>query len=58
MATTTNGTTTSFMNTPQAGDDLFTAATTGLTEDNLFITYLAVMGNDLGWRCQDALLDR
>ena len=40
--------TTSFLNTPQAGDDLFTSATTGLTEDSLFISYLAVMANDLG----------
>jgi hypothetical protein len=42
------GTTTSFNNTPQAGDDFFTAQTTGLTEDSLFVTYLAVMANDLG----------
>jgi len=42
------GTTTSFNNTPQAADDVFTSATTGLTEDSLFITYLAVMANDLG----------
>src|SRR2546423_1498041 len=40
--------TTSFTNTPQAGDDLFLSVTTGLTEDLLFITYLAVMANDLG----------
>jgi len=40
--------TTSFLNTPQAGDDFFTSATTGLTEDSLCITYLAVMANDLG----------
>jgi VCBS repeat-containing protein len=39
---------TSFSNTPQAGDDLYAASTTGLTEDQLFITYLAVMANDLG----------
>src|SRR4029078_3333197 len=42
------GTTTSFNNTPHAGDDFFTAQTTGLTEDSLFVTYLAVMANDLG----------
>ena len=42
------GTTTSFNNTPQAGDDFFTAQTTGLTEDSLILTYLAVMANDLG----------
>ncbi len=42
------GTGTSFMNTPQAGDDTFTSALTGLTEDSLFVTYLAVMANDLG----------
>ncbi|HKX42735.1 MAG TPA: VCBS domain-containing protein, partial [Burkholderiaceae bacterium] len=40
--------TTSFLNTPQAVDDLFVSSTTGLTEDSLFITYLAVMANDLG----------
>jgi hypothetical protein len=40
--------TTSILNTPQAGDDLFTSATTGLTEDSLFISCLAVMANDLG----------
>ena len=39
---------TSFTNTPQAGDDIYSAATSGLTEDLLFITYLAVMANDLG----------
>ncbi|MGM9491342.1 beta strand repeat-containing protein [Ideonella sp. YS5] len=42
------GNSTSFNNTPQAGDDLYTSATTGLTEDSLFISYLAVMANDLG----------
>jgi VCBS repeat-containing protein len=42
------GTTTSFNNTPQAGDDFFTSATTGLTEDYLSIITLAVMANDLG----------
>ncbi|HWI09733.1 MAG TPA: VCBS domain-containing protein, partial [Burkholderiaceae bacterium] len=40
--------TTSFANTPQAGDDFFTAAMTGLTEDSTGVTYLAVMANDLG----------
>jgi VCBS repeat-containing protein len=39
---------TSLNNAPQAGDDLYGSATTGLTEDSLFITYLAVMANDLG----------
>jgi VCBS repeat-containing protein len=39
---------TSFMNTPQAGDDYFYAVTTGLTEDSLGMTFLAVMANDLG----------
>lgn len=39
---------TSYTNTPQAGDDTYTSAATGLTEDSLFITYLAVMANDLG----------
>src|SRR5206468_11538434 len=38
----------SFLNTPQAADDVFTSATTGLTEDRLCITYLAVMANDQG----------
>jgi VCBS repeat-containing protein len=42
------GTSTSLNNTPQAGDDFYTSATTGLTEDSLFISYLAVMANDLG----------
>jgi len=42
------GTSTSYLNTPQAGDDTFTSAVTGLTEDSLFITFLAVMANDLG----------
>ena len=40
--------TTSFLNTPQATDDQFASATTGLTEDWLFVTYLAVMANDQG----------
>src|SRR5437899_316734 len=40
--------TVSFGNTPQAGDDLFTSAQTGLTDDELKLVYLNVMGNDLG----------
>ena len=45
MPTNTNGgTTTSFSNTPQAGDDVFT----GLNEDFSGIVCLNVMGNDLG----------
>ena len=40
--------TTSFTNTPQAGDDFFAAAGTGLTEDSSATVYLAVMANDLG----------
>ena len=52
MATTpTNtcgGTTTSFINTPQAVDDQFLSAQTGLTEDILKIVYLDVMANDVG----------
>src|SRR5690348_2889071 len=55
MPTNTNGgTTTSFTNTPQAVDDNFTSALTGLTEDSglpgnsLAIVYLDVMANDLG----------
>ena len=53
------GTATSFSNTPQAGDDLFTK--TGLTEDSVNTVYLDVMGNDLGgkakmlWSLDDAL---
>ena len=53
--TTGGGSTTSFSNTPQAKDDLFTtgvSATTGativLTEDNLQTVIFDVMGNDLG----------
>src|SRR2546429_371848 len=41
-------TVTSFSNTPQAQDDLFTSAQTGLAEDHLAIVYLDVMANDLG----------
>ncbi|MBI2257080.1 MAG: cadherin domain-containing protein [Proteobacteria bacterium] len=40
---------TSFSNTPQAGDDLFLSSGTGLTEDTLAKTVcLNVMANDLG----------
>ncbi len=46
--TTNNGIITSFGNTPQASDDLFSASQTGLTEDLLGVKYLDVMGNDLG----------
>ena len=42
------GTVTSFSNTPEAKDDLFTSAQTGLTEDYLTIVYLDAMANDLG----------
>src|SRR5438045_2119201 len=50
MATTSlnGGITTSFTNTPQAGDDFISSTQTGLTEDNLGIRYLDVMANDLG----------
>jgi VCBS repeat-containing protein len=40
------GTTVSFSNTPQAGDDVFYG--TGLSEDSLGIITLDVMGNDAG----------
>ena len=40
--------TSSFSNTPQARDDLFTSAITGLTETNLRVVLLDVMANDLG----------
>jgi len=40
--------TTSFTNTPQAGDDLLLSSKTGLNEDSLNIVYLDVMSNDLG----------
>src|SRR4051794_836923 len=46
--TTGGGSTTSFGNAPQAVDDTFTSAQTGLTEDVLKIVYLDVMSNDLG----------
>src|SRR4051812_15461995 len=45
---TGGGTTTSFSNTPQAQNDLFTSALTGLTENSTSIVYLDVTGNDLG----------
>src|SRR5438132_13680591 len=49
MATITNtGIINSFGNTPQAGDDVFTAAMTGLTDNSLGTVYLSVMANDLG----------
>ncbi|QQX60309.1 VCBS domain-containing protein [Pseudomonas chlororaphis subsp. aurantiaca] len=56
MATTTTtsgGTSTSFSNTPQAQDDIFTTGVIGtssaaITEDLLGIVYLDVMSNDLG----------
>ncbi|MER9307470.1 VCBS domain-containing protein, partial [Mesorhizobium sp. M0496] len=48
QVTGAGGTTTSFSNTPQAGDDLFTSSFTGLTEDNLQTVILNVMANDLG----------
>ncbi|SNY15165.1 VCBS repeat-containing protein, partial [Pseudomonas sp. LAMO17WK12:I10] len=56
MATTTTtsgGTATSFSNTPQAQDDIFTTGVIGtssaaITEDLLGIVYLDVMSNDLG----------
>ncbi|WP_083714930.1 beta strand repeat-containing protein [Bradyrhizobium brasilense] len=54
--TTGGGSTTSFGNTPQAQDDLFTTgllsssgtASVALTEDNLQVVYFNVMANDLG----------
>src|SRR5690242_19225833 len=45
---TGGGTTVSFSNTPQAKDDNFTSAQTGLTANNLLSVYLDVMANDLG----------
>ncbi|WP_447774854.1 VCBS domain-containing protein [Pseudomonas chlororaphis] len=56
MATTTTtsgGTSTSFSNTPQAQDDIFTTGVIGtssaaITEDLLGVVYLDVMSNDLG----------
>ncbi|MDA9494801.1 beta strand repeat-containing protein, partial [Bradyrhizobium sp. CCBAU 11361] len=52
--TTGGGSTTSFTNTPQAKDDIFTSGLTAagvsisLTEDNLQPVFFDVMGNDLG----------
>ena len=49
MATTiTNGTVTSFGNTPQAVNDLFSAASTGFTEDSTGVIRVDVTANDLG----------
>ncbi|WP_208647760.1 hypothetical protein, partial [Cupriavidus lacunae] len=48
MATNNNGTATSLSNTPQATDDVFTAAMTGLTCSSLGTIWLNVMANDLG----------
>lgn len=49
-AKTSTATATSFSNTPQAVDDLFSTLQTGLTEDsaNTDIVHLDVMLNDLG----------
>ncbi|MCK1711246.1 VCBS domain-containing protein [Bradyrhizobium sp. 143] len=52
--TTGGGSTTSFSNTPQAKDDIFTSGVTAagafisLTEDNIQPVFFDVMGNDLG----------
>ncbi|MNF48642.1 Poly(beta-D-mannuronate) C5 epimerase 1 [compost metagenome] len=51
MATSTD-LTTSFNNTPQAVDDYYTAAQTGLLEDSTQTIYLAVMANDLGGKAK------
>ncbi|TIT37623.1 MAG: adhesin [Mesorhizobium sp.] len=48
QVTGAGGTTTSFSNTPQAQDDLFTSSTTGLNEDSSQPIFLNVMANDLG----------
>uniref|UniRef100_UPI001FC87F3E beta strand repeat-containing protein n=1 Tax=Burkholderia ambifaria TaxID=152480 RepID=UPI001FC87F3E len=48
MATTSNGTAVSISNTPQATNDEFTSAQTGLTDNTLTTVYLNVMANDLG----------
>ncbi|WP_232457980.1 beta strand repeat-containing protein, partial [Burkholderia ubonensis] len=48
MATTSNGTAVSISNTPQATNDVFTSAQTGLTDNTLTTVYLNVMANDLG----------
>ena len=47
MGSITNGTVTSFGNTPQAQDDLIYATTTKLAEDSTTAVYLDVMANDL-----------
>src|SRR5690242_21319986 len=43
-----NITTTSFSNTPQATDDIYTSSATGLTDNWLQTVILNVMANDLG----------
>ncbi|WP_244103701.1 beta strand repeat-containing protein, partial [Burkholderia ambifaria] len=48
MATTSSGTAVSISNTPQATNDVFTSAQTGLTDNSLTTVYLNVMANDLG----------
>ncbi|PAJ77425.1 Ig-like domain repeat protein, partial [Burkholderia ubonensis] len=48
MATTSNGIAVSISNTPQATNDVFTSAQTGLTDNTLTTVYLNVMANDLG----------
>ncbi|WP_232459648.1 beta strand repeat-containing protein, partial [Burkholderia ubonensis] len=48
MATTSNGIAVSISNTPQATNDVFTSAQTGLTDNALTTVYLNVMANDLG----------
>ena len=50
--TTTDGTVTSLENTPQAVDDSYTAASTGLTEDSTAVVWLDVMANDLGGKAK------
>ena len=48
MAAPTRGIIVALENTPQAADDFYDAASTGLTEDSTGIVWLAVMANDLG----------
>ncbi|MET3623660.1 Ig-like domain-containing protein [Burkholderia ambifaria] len=48
MATTSSGIAVSISNTPQATNDVFTSAQTGLTDNSLTTVYLNVMANDLG----------
>ncbi|MEM5389553.1 Ig-like domain-containing protein [Paraburkholderia phymatum] len=48
MATISNGTAVSISNTPQANNDLFTSAQTGLSNSSLGVVYLNVMANDQG----------